>query len=122
MDLWRSEFGADASIAGKRVILNRIPFTVIGVAPPGFQGSDPIPSQFWAPVNLQSSLFREPDCLADDSQSWLGLLGRSKRGISTKQTRDDLGVIAGQIGHSQLGQTAVKWSHAPHKNWRIRNE
>src|SRR5437660_9013779 len=97
MDLWRSEFGADASIAGKRVILNRIPFTVIGVAPPGFQGSDPIPSQFWAPVNLQSSLLREPDRLADDSQSWLGLLGRPKRGISTKQTRADLGVIAGQI-------------------------
>jgi len=95
--LWRSAFGADASIVGKRVILNRIPFTVIGVAPPGFQGSDPIPSQFWAPVNLQSSLLREPDRLADDSQSWLGLLGRSKRGISTKQTRADLGVIAGQI-------------------------
>src|SRR2546430_3610448 len=96
MDLWRSECGADASIAGKRVILNRIPFTVIGVAPPGFQGSDPIPSQFWAPVNLQSSLFREPDCLADDSQSWLGLLGRSKRGISTKRSEEHTSELQSQ--------------------------
>jgi predicted permease len=95
--LWRSAFGADASIVGKPVILNRIPFTVIGVASPGFQGSEPIPSQFWAPVNLQSSLLREPDRVADDSQSWLGLLGRTKGGISEKQTRADLGVIAGQI-------------------------
>lgn len=115
MDLWRSAFGADASSAGKRVILNRIPFTVIGVAPPGFQGSDPIPSQFWAPVNLQSSLLREPivlpTILKAGSDCW-----------DARCVRADLGVIAGQIGHSQLGQTAVKWSHAPHKNWRIRNE
>ena len=95
--LWCSSFGADASIVGKPVILNRIPFTVIGVASPGFQGSEPIPSQFWAPVNLQSSLLREPDRVADDSQSWLGLLGRKKGGISEKQTRADLSVIAGQI-------------------------
>jgi predicted permease len=95
--LWRSAFGADASILGKPVILNRIPFTVIGVASSGFQGSEPIPSQFWAPVNLQSSLLREPDRVADGSQSWLGLLGRTKGGISEKQTRADLAVIAGQI-------------------------
>jgi predicted permease len=95
--LWRSAFGADASIVGKPVILNRIPFMVIGIAPAGFQGSEPIPSQFWAPMNLQSTLLREPDRLADDSQSWLGLLGRTKRGISAKQTRADVGVIAGQI-------------------------
>jgi macrolide transport system ATP-binding/permease protein len=94
--LWRA-LGADASIVGQQVILNRIPLTVIGVAPPGFQGSEPVPSQFWAPVTLQSALLREPDRLADDSQSWLGLLGRMKSGISTNQTRADLRVIAGQI-------------------------
>jgi macrolide transport system ATP-binding/permease protein len=105
--LWRSAFGADASIIGKPVILNRIPFTVIGIAPPGFQGSEPIPSQFWAPVNLQSSLLREPDRLADDSQSWLGLLGRTKSGISAKQTRADLGVIAGQIDQRDPGRVTT---------------
>src|SRR6266566_6447082 len=82
--------------------------------------ADPLPDR--AGYDRRALLLREPDRLADDSQSWLGLLGRSKRGISTKQTRADLGVIAGQIGHSQLGQTAVKWSHAPHTNWRIPKE
>jgi putative ABC transport system permease protein len=95
--LWRSAFAADPSMVGKPVILNRYRFTVIGVAPPGFQGSEPIPSQFWAPVTLQSTLLREPDRLADNFQSWLGLLGRIKPGISVKQARADLGIIAGQI-------------------------
>src|SRR5215831_13831186 len=95
--LWRRAFGADPSIIGKPITLNRVSFTVIGVALPGFQGSEPVPSQFWAPLMMQSTLLHEPDRLADDSLSWLGLLGRMKPGISVKQVRADLAVIAGQI-------------------------
>src|SRR5260370_42254483 len=48
-DLWRSRFGADPSIVGKSVSLNRAKFVVIGIAAPGFGGLDPWPSAFWAP-------------------------------------------------------------------------
>lgn len=95
--LWRRAFGGDPSIIGKPITLNRVSFTVIGVALPGFQGSEPVPSQFWAPLTIESALLHEPNRLADDSQSWLGLLGRMKPGISAKQVRADLAVIAGQI-------------------------
>lgn len=95
--LWRSAFGADSSIVGKPLVLNRIPFIVIGIAPPGFQGSEPVPSQFWAPLTMHSAVLRDGDLLADDSLSWLGVLGRIKPGISPKQVRADIGVIAGQI-------------------------
>jgi len=47
-DFWRSKLGADPAIIGRRMVLNRQPFTVIGVAPPGFQGTELIPSFFWA--------------------------------------------------------------------------
>ncbi|HEY2798039.1 MAG TPA: ABC transporter permease [Thermoanaerobaculia bacterium] len=36
--LWRSQFGADASVLGRSVRLNGVPFTVIGIAPEGFRG------------------------------------------------------------------------------------
>ena len=36
--LWRRAFSADPSIVGKPITLNRVPFTVVGIALPGFQG------------------------------------------------------------------------------------
>lgn len=105
--LWRSAFSRDPSIIGKSITLNRVSFTVIGVALPGFQGSEPVPSQFWAPLTMQSALLHEADRLADDSQSWLGLLGRMKPGISVKQVRADLAVIAGQIDLGDPGRVTT---------------
>src|SRR5262245_35322497 len=40
--IWRERFGGDPNLAGKKLILNGEPFSVIGVAPPDFrQPSDP---------------------------------------------------------------------------------
>jgi MacB-like periplasmic core domain len=36
--LWRHKFGADPAELGRELIVNRYPFTVIGVAPEGFNG------------------------------------------------------------------------------------
>ena len=105
--LWRRAFSADPSIIGKPIMFNRVSFTVIGVALPGFQGSEPVPSQFWAPLTMQSTLLHEPDRLADDSQSWLGLLGRMKPGVSVKQVRADLAVIARQIDLRDPGRVTT---------------
>src|SRR5207302_114422 len=91
--LWRRAFGADPSIVGKPITLNRVPFTVVGIALPGFQGSEPVPSQFWAPLTLRSTLLHDRDRLAYGAQSWLGLIGRMKPGMSLKQVRADLAVI-----------------------------
>ena len=102
--VWRSAFDADPSIVGKPIVLNRTPVIVVGIAPPGFQGSEPVPSQFWAPLTLQSSLMRGQDRLGDDKQSWLGLLGRIKPGVSAKQALAGLGVIAAQIDQLDPGR------------------
>jgi predicted permease len=103
-NLWRRAFGGDPFVVGKPIILNRIPMTVIGVTPPGFEGSEPVPSQFWVPVTMQNALQRDGDRLHDDKQSWLGLIGRVKPGVSAKQVRADLSVIAGQIDHLDPGR------------------
>lgn len=46
-NLWRTTFAADPAIVGRNIVLNRQPFTVVGVAPAGFQGTEPMPSAFW---------------------------------------------------------------------------
>jgi len=54
--LWRDTFGGDPTLVGKKITLNRMAFTVIGVAPPGFTGTEPMPSAFWVPITIQKVL------------------------------------------------------------------
>jgi predicted permease len=103
--LWWGTFGGDPSLVGKRITLNRMAFTVIGVAPPGFTGTEPVPSAFWAPITMQKILDAGRDRLADDNMSWLALLGRVHPGVTMEQVRADLGVIAGRIDQLHPGRT-----------------
>ena len=102
--LWRATFAADPAIVGRKIILNRQPFTVIGVAKPGFQGTEAIPSAFWAPVTMQFMLERDLDWLEKPNMSWLVLLGRTKPGVSRSQVRADMAVIAGRIDQLTPGR------------------
>ena len=63
--LWRGTFGADRSIMGRVVTLNRNPFVVVGIAAPDFRGTEPTPPGFWAPLTMQHTLVPGNDFLAD---------------------------------------------------------
>jgi len=105
-DLWRRTFSADPSLVGKTITLNGSSYTVIGVAPPRFTGTDVVPAAFWAPITMQGTL--DPggeDLLKDENLSWLAMLGRVQPGIATPQVRADLSVIAGRIDARQSGRS-----------------
>jgi len=106
-DLWRSRFGADPSIVGKSVSLNRAKFVVIGVAAPGFGGLDPWPSEFWAPLMMQKALEPASDLLPENNTGWLALLGRMRGGVSLEEVRADLEVIASRIDQEYPGRTTT---------------
>jgi predicted permease len=103
-ELWQSAFGADPSLVGKRVVLNRTAFTVIGIAPRGFGGTEPVPSAFWAPITMQPAMEPDRDFLGDANVSWLSLLGRVRPGLSIGQVRADLMVIASRIDAQHPGR------------------
>jgi macrolide transport system ATP-binding/permease protein len=103
-ELWQGAFGADASLIGKRVVLNRTAFTVIGIASPGFGGTEPIPSSFWVPITMQLVLEPDADLLGDANVSWLALLGRVKPGVSMGKVRADLNLIANGIDERHAGR------------------
>src|SRR5438552_8850888 len=103
--LWRDTFGGYPTLAGKKITLNRMAFTVTVVAPPGFTGTEPMTSAFWVPITIQKVLDAGRDRLADDNMSWLALLGRVRPGVTMEQVRADLGVIAGRIDQLNPGRT-----------------
>ena len=54
---WQRRLGADPAVLGRSVELSGVPYTVVGVAPPGFQGTIPgIASEFWAPIPMVEKL------------------------------------------------------------------
>jgi len=110
-ELWRRRFGADPTIVGKSVSLNRTKFAVIGVSTQGFRGLDPWPSEFWAPVTMQKALEPDEDLLEEDNTGWLALLGRMRPGTSLEEVRADLGVIAGRIDQQYPGRTTTLAIH-----------
>jgi len=60
--LWRTQFARDGAIVGKSVRLDQERYTVLGVAPPGFTGTDLEPVDAWMPLAAypQPSWMKEP--------------------------------------------------------------
>src|SRR5215467_719088 len=111
-DLWRGKFAADPSLVGKKIVLNQTAYTVIGIAGPGFTGTEPIPSAFWVPITMQQALEPGSDRLSNDNMSWLALLGRRGPGVTMQEVRASLGVIAGRIDQHHPGRTTSLAIHA----------
>ena len=91
----------------KTVTLNRQSFSVVGVAPDGFHGTDFLRAGFFAPVSTLAALRPGQDYYRDQNTSWLSLVGRRKPAAGMAQVRAELGVIAAQIDQDQPGRTTT---------------
>ena len=79
---WKSRFGGDSSIVGRQIQINGKPFTVLGVAGPGFAGTF-LGIQFdaWIPSMMASALAIE-DRLEAREHVWLEMVGRLAPGVT----------------------------------------
>jgi predicted permease len=78
--LWQRRFGADSGIAGKKIVINGTPRTVVGVMPPHFD----TPSRdvvVWSPLRLNA------DSLWTRNNHYLQLLGRLAPGATIAQAK-----------------------------------
>ena len=75
--LWRERYGSDPSIIGSTFNVDEKPFTVVGIAPPGFFGDTlrSTPPDFFLPLNAEPYVESEAD-LNKYGQHWLELIGR----------------------------------------------
>ena len=91
---WRARFNGDASIVGKVIEVNKLPMTVLGVAPATFKGTDLLfAPDFWAPLIDQKELDGDSELeVRGDHNTWL--IGRLKPGVSTHEAEADLNTIA----------------------------
>ena len=82
--IWQASYGGDPSVVGSTFIVEGHPFTVIGVAPPGFFGetlrSDP--PDLWVPLQQEPMVNGAGSLLRQSVAAWLRVIGRLKRGAS----------------------------------------
>ena len=94
--VWRTHFSAARDVVGRTIHLNRLPFTVVGVAPslvlPGL-GND---SDVWLPYSVLNQLrpVDENFSFTDVRAQWLNVTGRRKPDRSLRQVEEELRAIA----------------------------
>jgi predicted permease len=92
--LWRTAFNADPRIVGTTVRLGKDPFTVVGVAPARFHGTERFEwPDYWIPiVNHLDAKY-----LQDRTGRPLTVLGRLKPDVTPEHGAEDLSAIAAQL-------------------------
>ncbi|MEP7383643.1 MAG: ADOP family duplicated permease [Gemmatimonadota bacterium] len=91
---WQRQFGSDSTIVGRTVVVNRLPFTVVGVAEPGFAGIDMDRTELWIPVTMFPRLHPEQAGDLDADVSWLSAVGRLVEHASIASARVELSALA----------------------------
>jgi predicted permease len=92
--LWRSAFNADPGVVGTTVRLGKDPFTVVGVAPARFHGTERFEwPDYWIPVVNHFNA----EYLRDRTGHPLTVLGRLKPGVTPERATENLSTIAAQL-------------------------
>jgi putative ABC transport system permease protein len=94
---FQRRFGGDASIVGRRILVNSQPNTVIGVLPAGFRLM--MPPDASVPDDLQAYQVLNPIVYtrAPRGQHYLRVVGRMRPGVTVAQARREIEGIAAQI-------------------------
>ena len=81
---WETTYGSDRSLVGQTLVVEGHPFTVAGVAPPGFFG-DTLrnnPPDLWIPIQQEPMINGGNTLLRQPVSAWLRVIGRLKPGAS----------------------------------------
>src|SRR5262245_6314408 len=96
---WQRRFGGDPNIVGKTLLLNGHVFTIVGVAPAGFNGlTRGLAPEFWAPMQICVTLrANDRERLTRRDIRWVSVMGRLKPGMTQAQAQANLNSLARQL-------------------------
>lgn len=105
---WQGEYAGDPSILDSIVYVQAKPFTVIGIAPPGFFGDrvTDTPPDFWIPLHTEPYIEAGDAILNEPESHWLYLLGRVRAGTNVAALQSKLTVALRQWLWSRPDMTA----------------
>ena len=108
-EYWQRRFGADPRVVNDSILVNSHPFTVVGIAPPGFRsfvvGSAP---DVFAPMMMKPQITPGWNDLDQRRSRWLNVIARLKPGITAPQAEANLAPLWHSLREDELkGMTHV---------------
>ncbi|MGD0268870.1 MAG: ABC transporter permease [Candidatus Sulfotelmatobacter sp.] len=114
-DYWTRQFARSPSVLGSTVFIKNIPFTIIGIAAPGFRGVEAASStDFWIPLQNRPELNAWGNSASFQSlygtPKWwcLPLLVRLKQGVTPAQAQNALQSTFGEAAKIGIGTIDAK--------------
>jgi macrolide transport system ATP-binding/permease protein len=96
--LWRERFGSDPTVIGRTQVLNGVPHTIVGIAPPRFMGTFVGYSiQFWVPVSMQERFEPGGYKLEDRGARWIEGFAMVKPGVTRSQAQAEISGVARRL-------------------------
>jgi len=118
--LWRNRFGGDSSIVGKRVLVNGMPMTIVGVSGRGFIGTSATSVvDVWVPMSaarqVLPSFLDLDESLRHRTWVWIMIYARLKPGVTFEQANAEVTTIAARLrkDYPELEKEAFGWTLAP---------
>lgn len=90
-DFWKTQLGGARDVVGRKVLVNRHPLTVIGVAASSFRGIDvgEVPS-LWIPASMSAQAIPGFNGLLDRRTVWMQVLGRLRQDVTLREAEAGL--------------------------------
>ena len=94
---WRRQFAGDPGVVGRHVVLNGDDFTIVGVAPEGFEGSTVFTPDVWVPLTAFAGGMPRPEMLRQRTAQWLVMGARLEAGVTIDRARQATAAVARQL-------------------------
>jgi predicted permease len=119
-DLWTRRFGGDMGLIGQTIRLNNLPYTVIGVAEPGFTGTTFIGTDMWLPMAMDAHVRAADTSLREVHRAvWMTSVGRLKPGVTAQQASQELDAIMKNYLREQNDSRIDTWGIAVAQSARV---
>src|SRR6266478_3635857 len=98
---WQRIYGGDSGVIGKTFLINSHSFTIVGIMPPEFHGTEigGTPLEIWIPAMMIHVGYRHCDGF-QPSCTILAILARLKPGISAAQAEAEIATLIQQLRSS----------------------
>jgi len=102
-DYWQTRFGGKPSVVGQSVVMNDLPYTVVGVAQEGFTGVEVgTASQLFVPMAMQEKAIPGQKLLEDRRTRFANVFGRLKPGVTVAQAKAAMAPLYKQIINGEV--------------------
>jgi predicted permease len=110
-DTWQARFGGRASIVGSTLAINGLPYTILGIAPRGFHGTEVFyRPEIWVPMSMQAQIELGSSWLERRETQNLMVVARLRPHLTVQQSEAALAAAVTQLSgeHRRNGPLGLR--------------